>query len=136
MQGVLRDGQPLRFERRTKLLDAEQSSRVSQQVPYEPAQSRHVAHVVPLDHVAEHCHVYVVAKKLIPRRRIQALRFRKAARREPVEESAFEPRALPAGHHGRIVGECLPLVPERLLETEGMNQYLPRAAAESGRDFS
>lgn len=98
----------LRFERPAELVDAEQSSRVSQRMPQESAQSRHVAHVVPLDDVAEHCHVYVVVKKLMPRPRKRAPRLARGSGRGFRNESAS--CSLKARRErGRIVSATLEL---------------------------
>ena len=80
-------------------------------MPHEPAQSRHVAHVVPLDHVAQHRHVDVVPQELVARGRVQPLRFRKAAGLEPVQEGAFQAGPFPARHDGRVRGTGSTLVP-------------------------
>ena len=103
---------------------------------HEPTEGRHVAHVVTLDHVAQHRHVDVVAQKLMSRRRVEPLRLGKAAGPEPVEEGAFEPRPFPARQDGCIVRKRPFLVAERLVEAEGMNQHPPPAAPERRRDLS
>ena len=136
MQRVLGDGDALRLQRRVELLDAEHPTGGAQQVTHEPAQRRHVAHVVALDHVAQHRHVDVVAQKLIPRRRVEPLRLGKAAGPEPVEEGAFEPRPFPGRQDGCIVRKRPSPVAERLAEAERVNQHLPPAAPKGRSDLS
>ena len=105
-------------------------------MPHEPAQTGDVAHVVPFDDVAQYRHVDVVSKKLVPRRRIQPLGFGKAPGLEPVQEGAFEVRALAARQGGGIVGARSSLMAQRLFETEGMHQHLPRPASERRCDLA
>ena len=136
MQGVLGDGEALRPQRRPELLDAEQTARVAQQMPHEPSQTGDVAHRVAFDDVAQYRHVDVVAKELAPRRRVQPLRLGKAPGVEPVQQGAFEVRALAAGQGGGIVGAPPPLMAQRLFEAEGMHRHLPRPASERGCDLA
>ena len=101
MQGIPRDRDAPRPERPAELLHAERRAGVPREMPHEPAQARHVADAVALDHVGQHRRVDVVPQKPPPGRRIEPLDLRKAAGFEPVQQCALQPRTRPARHAGR-----------------------------------
>ena len=89
VQRVLGDRDTLRLQRRVEFLDAEHPTGVAEQMTHEPAQRRHVAHVVALDHVAQHGHVDVVAQKLIRLKAIRPMALNPIAYTEHVVRSVL-----------------------------------------------
>ena len=130
MHGVFPDRDSLRLERFVKLLPAEPRPGVSQQAPYQPAQTRRVADLVALHHVPQQGHVHMVPQQPMPGRRIEPLHRRKASGFEPVQQRPFQLPVLAARQEGdrRPFRDRSALVAERFLEAEGMDQELPRPA--------